>query len=101
MRGPVWDRLLREYYFERVFVDITVERMVAWPDLGAFGDDGGDRSALARYCCPAAAAEERDRPAGGCGPGPPGGSPSLPHRVLAYRGADGFPVVVPVEARRA
>src|SRR2546429_8084114 len=26
MRGPVWDRLLREYYQERVFVDIAVRR---------------------------------------------------------------------------
>src|ERR1700722_9721247 len=38
MRGPMWDRLLREYYFERVFVDITVERLGAWPDLGAAGE---------------------------------------------------------------
>src|SRR6266851_2426728 len=30
-RGAVWDRLLREYYQERVFVDIGVERMVSWP----------------------------------------------------------------------
>lgn len=37
VRGPVWDRLLREYYFERVFVDITVERVVVWPDLSAAG----------------------------------------------------------------
>lgn len=38
MRGPVWDRLLREYYYERVFVDITVARIAAWPDLSASGD---------------------------------------------------------------
>ena len=31
MRGPVWDRLLREYYYERVFVDITVARIAACP----------------------------------------------------------------------
>ena len=37
MRGPVWDRLLREYYQERVFIDISVARMVAWPDLSAAG----------------------------------------------------------------
>jgi hypothetical protein len=38
VRGPVWDRLLHEYYFERVFVDITVERVVVWPDLSAAGE---------------------------------------------------------------
>ena len=37
-RGRVWDRLLREYYYERVFVDITVQRIAAWPDLSAAGD---------------------------------------------------------------
>ena len=37
VRGPVWDRLLREYYQERVFIDISVARMVAWPDLSAAG----------------------------------------------------------------
>lgn len=35
--GPVWDRLLREYYAERAFVDIDVARVVTWPDLGAAG----------------------------------------------------------------
>ena len=29
MRGPAWDRLLREYYQERVFVDIALERVAA------------------------------------------------------------------------
>jgi hypothetical protein len=37
-RGPAWDRLLREYYYERVFADITVERILAWPSLDASGD---------------------------------------------------------------
>src|SRR5215471_16829780 len=38
VRGPVWDRLLREYYYERVFVDITVRRVAAWPNLSASGE---------------------------------------------------------------
>jgi len=37
VRGPVWDRLLREYYAERVFVDIAVQRAAVWPDLSASG----------------------------------------------------------------
>lgn len=96
MRGAVWDQLLREYYYERVFVDVTVDRIASWPDLSAFG---------------------QMRVFGASWPGPPGPqappkngtSPRvdvaraagrigvLPHRVLAYRGADGFPVMVPVE----
>jgi hypothetical protein len=38
VRRPMWDRLLREYYTERVVVDIAVQRVAAWPDLGALGD---------------------------------------------------------------
>src|SRR5215813_1421121 len=38
VRGPVWDRLLREYYRERVVVDIAAQRVAVWPDLGACGD---------------------------------------------------------------
>jgi hypothetical protein len=37
VRGPVWDRLLREYYGERVVVDIAVRRVAVWPDLSAAG----------------------------------------------------------------
>src|SRR5438552_8564122 len=37
VRGPVWDRLLREYYAERVFVDIAIHRIAAWPDPSASG----------------------------------------------------------------
>ena len=36
-RGPVWDWLLREYYYVRVFADVTVERILAWPSLDAAG----------------------------------------------------------------
>ncbi len=37
-RGPLWDRLLHEYYWERVFIDIAVVRIVSWPDLSATGE---------------------------------------------------------------
>jgi hypothetical protein len=94
--GPVWDRLLREYYYERVFVDITLERVMTWPDLSASGDPQvtgapwpdppgpqrpPDKGAGPRV--------DVDRAAGRIG--------MLPHQVLAYRGGDGFPVVVPAE----
>jgi len=35
VRDPVWDRLLREYYGARVFVDIAGQRTAIWPDLSA------------------------------------------------------------------
>ena len=96
MRGPVWDRLLREYYYERVFVDITVARIAAWPDLSASGDPAVYGAAWPGP--PGAQAP----PKNGTGPRvdvdrAAGRIAVLPHRVLAYQGADGFPVVVPVE----
>jgi hypothetical protein len=95
VRGPVWDRLLREYYLERIFVDITVERVVAWPDLGASGDPRVYGEPWPGVAGPQAP------PKNGIGPRvdvdrAAGRISVLPHRVLAYRGADGFPVVVPV-----
>ena len=95
-RGPIWDRLLREYYAERVFVDIAVERIVAWPDLDAAVEPavfGRSRPGLPL---------PQTAPKQGTGPrvdvdALAGRMARLPHRVLAYRGADGYPVVVPVE----
>ena len=96
MRGPVWDRLLREYYYERVFVDITVARIAAWPDLSASGDPAVYGAAWPGPPGPQAP------PKNGTGPRvdvdrAAGRIAVLPHRVLAYQGADGFPVVLPVE----
>jgi hypothetical protein len=96
VRGPVWDRLLREYYFERVFVDITVDRVVTWPNLSAAGP-----MEVTGVPWPGPAVPQPP-PGGGTGPRldvsrAAGRIAALPHRVLAYRGADGFPVVVPVE----
>jgi len=94
-QGPIWDRLLREYYAERVFIDVDVARVVTWPDLGASGDPevaGADRPAPA---------PPQNPPKGGTGPRVDiarvaARLSTLPHRLLAWRGADGFPVVVPV-----
>jgi hypothetical protein len=96
MRGPVWDRLLHEYYYERVFVDIAVQRIATWPDLSASGDLRAFGAAWPGSPEPQVPPKngtdprvDVDHAAGRIG--------MLPHRVLAYRGADGFPVVVPVE----
>lgn len=96
VRGPVWDRLLREYYEERVFVDITVQRIAAWADLGAAGEPQV-------YGAPQPGPPgPQEPPKNGTGPRvdvdrAAGRIGVRPHRVLAYRGADGFPVVVPVQ----
>jgi len=94
-QGPVWDRLLREYYAERVFVDVDVARVVTWPDLGASGEPD-----VAGAGGPAPAPPQ-DPPKGGTRPRVDvarvvGQLSAQPHRLLAWRGADGFPVVVPV-----
>lgn len=95
-RGPVWDRFLREYYYERVFVDIAVERVLTWPDLGCYGDP---HVAGAPWPTPP---RPQQPPKNGSGPRIDVAQAArriamLPHRVLAYRGGDGFPAVVPVE----
>jgi hypothetical protein len=77
-------------------VDITVERTIAWPDLGAAGG-----MAVTGAPWPGVAAPQPP-PKNGTGPRvdvnrAAGRIAMLPHRLLAYRGADGFPVVVPVE----
>jgi hypothetical protein len=80
-RGRLWDRLLREYYRERVFVDVAVAQV-------------GDGS-----CDPVAA---QSPPKNGTQPRVDVGRAAgklarLPHRVIAFRGADGYPVVAPIE----
>jgi hypothetical protein len=102
--GPVWNRLLHEYYLERVFVDIDVRRVVVWPDLAAagvptvFGGNGEDAANAAATPAPPA----QSPPRGGAEPRIDVAKTAarlagLPHRLLGYRGPDGFPVVVPVE----
>jgi hypothetical protein len=95
-QGPVWDRLLHEYYYERVFVDIAVWRVAAWPELSAARDRQVTGAAWP------GPAEPQSPPKNGTGPRvdvakAAGRVAMLAHRVLAYRGADGYPVVVPVQ----
>ena len=96
VRGPVWDRLLGEYYAERVVVKIAVRRIAVWPDLGASGDMEVTGEAWPGF------ADPQPPPENGTGPRVDVAKAArriatLPHRVLAYRGADGFPVIVPVQ----
>ena len=95
-QGPLWDRLLRAYYYERVFIDIVAARLTAWPDLAATGEPvvygppaPGHPEPQAPPARGTAPRVDMDRAAGQLS--------GLPHRVIGYRGGDGFPVVVPVD----
>lgn len=95
-RGRAWDWILREYQRARVYVDVDVRRITVWPDLAAHG-----RRQVAGPAWPDGLAEQR-APKNGTAPRVDVGKlarriSSFPHRLLAYRGADGYPVIVPVE----
>jgi hypothetical protein len=96
MRGPVWDRLLREYYGERVFVDIAVQRVAAWTDLSASGESRVTGPAWPGFPGSQSPPQNGTRPRVDVAKTAAQIS-GLPHRLLAYLGADGYPVIVPVQ----
>jgi hypothetical protein len=94
-QGRFWDWWLRAYYADRVAVDVRVERIVSWPD----GECRGEPEVLGA-ALPDAAAEPQAPPKQGTGPRVDAeraarGLTRLPHRLLAFPGADGYPLVVP------
>jgi hypothetical protein len=100
-RGFFWDRWLQEYYADRVPVHVAVERVVVWPDLAGAGEPAVFGAPLGAEPAP-----PQDAPKNGTGPRVDVGKAaarlrSLPHRLLAFRGGDGFPVIVPFEVGEA
>jgi hypothetical protein len=92
-----WDRWLQEYYADRVPVDVRVRRIVTWPDLRCAG-----QPTVIGEPAPAGPPDPQAPPKKGTGPrvdveravrrlG------KTPHQLLAYVGADGYPLAVPVE----
>ncbi len=83
-RGVFWDRWLEAYYSDRVPVTVDVEHVLTWP-----GDElvSGPPS--------------QSPPKNGTGPRVKPLGMDLPHRLLGWTGANGFPEVVPVDARAA
>ena len=79
-RGFFWDRWLDAYYADRVPVTVEVERVLAWP-----GDDL------------VSSPPSQTPPKNGTGPRVKPTKLALPHRLLGWVGADGFPEVVPVD----
>lgn len=96
-RGAFWDRWLAAYYADRVPVEVEVERILAWPNLACAGEPDlfgapltateppGPQAKPKKGTSPRIDVERAMRKMG-----------KLPHRLLAYRGAFGHPVVVPV-----
>jgi Pyridoxamine 5'-phosphate oxidase len=99
-RGFFWDRWLSAYYADRVPVHVSVHRILSWPDLRCAGEPDVHGAPLPD---PPAAQEP---PGKGTGPRVDcarAGSAlaRLPHQLLAFRGGDGYPVVLPVEVASA
>jgi hypothetical protein len=94
-RGAFWDRWLQEYYSDRVPVHVDVERVALWPSLDGSGTPEVQGAPWPGHAPPQAP------PRNGAGPRvdverAARRARALRHAMLGYRGADGFPVVVPV-----
>jgi hypothetical protein len=93
--GWFWDRWLSAYYADRVLVTVQVERVVSWPDLACEGAPSVTGSPLPDEPPPHA------EPKNGTAPRVDVQRATrrllkLPHVLLGYVQADGFPTVVPV-----
>jgi hypothetical protein len=94
--GPLWERWLRIYHW-RVGIEISLERLIVWADLGCRGAAEVHGAAL-----PADPPQPQSPPGKGTAPRvdhvrAARRASKRPNRLLGWVGADGFPVVVPVE----
>jgi Pyridoxamine 5'-phosphate oxidase len=99
-RGLFWDRWLSAYYADRVPVHIEVHRIVSWPDLRCAGKPDVHGAAAA------GPPEPQEPPKKGTGPRVDCARAGralmkLPHQLVAFRGGDGHPAVVPVRVASA
>ena len=95
-RGVFWDRWLSAYYGDRVLVTVRVARVASWRD----GDCAGNPE-IAGAPWPEAEPPAQAPPARGTAPRVDAARAArrlraLPHVLVGYVGADGFPVVTPV-----
>jgi hypothetical protein len=94
--GWFWDRWLSAYYADRVLVTVQVERVVSWPDLACEGEPSVTGSPLPTQTPP-----PQTEPKNGTGPRVDMQRAArrlhkLPHILLGYVQADGFPTMVPI-----
>ena len=94
--GRVWNWWLRAYH-DRVNVVIAVERVLVWADLACHGVPVVHGAPL-----PSEPPRPQRPPGRGTGPRVAHGRAArraarLPHVLAGWVGADGFPVVIPVE----
>jgi hypothetical protein len=83
-RGVFWDRWLQAYYADRVPVTVDVERVLTWPGSELVSGPPSQQP-----------------PKNGTGPRVKPLRMDLPHRLLGWTGTNGFPEVVPVDAKPA
>jgi hypothetical protein len=94
--GFFWSRWLSAYYEDRILVTVEVRRVVSWPDLGCGGEPAVFGEPL-----PAQEPDAQTPPKNGTGPRVDVQTAArriekLPHVVLGYLAADGFPLITPV-----
>ena len=95
--GWFWDRWLQQYYSVRVPVDVEVDRIVIWPGL-----DCADSPRVEGEALPTGEPEPQAPPKKGTGPRLDTARAarrlrSSAHTLLGYAGADGRPLVLPVD----
>jgi Pyridoxamine 5'-phosphate oxidase len=100
-RGLFWDRWLSAYYGDRVVVTVQLERVLSWPDAACTGEPTVAGRALEQL-----GPDSQAQPKNGIGPRVEVPRAArrlgrLPHVLLSYVGADGFPLVVPVRVGAA
>src|SRR5262249_15888340 len=91
----LWKRWQRVYAL-RMQIDVAVERVLVWPDLACAGKPEVTGAPL-----PGAAPASQRPPSKGTGPrlngaGAARAARRLPHALLGWVGADGYPVAAPV-----
>ena len=94
--GPIGERWLSAYHW-RIGIELAVERMIVWPDLGCRGEPEVYSAPLSTQ-----SPEPQRPPLHGIGPRinhrrAAKRAARLPNRLLGWVGSDGFPMVVPVE----
>lgn len=100
-RGWFWDKWLSAYYADRIVVTVAVTRVASWPGLDCSGVPE-----VFGAPWPHAQADPQAPPKKGTAPRVDAAktgarAATLPFRLLTYRGADGYPVVAPVDVAGA